>query len=372
MPYIPTMPIYRLVPAIAVSLLIPLAALAQQDPATGPSGLVPGAFPGQAAIPGTPKEEPPTDAEKTLDDAVARLKKLASFSADIVQTVDMLSQKFEIKGVYLKASDNRVYLKLAVSGLGDTPATTLQVCDGTTLWDYQQVLDSQTYRKLSIKAVIKKLNDPVLDASTREQILSRLGFAGPETMLAGLRKAVRFNQKSDETFEGKKVWVLRGQWKDRSGLVGPNQQPLSATMPLPPYIPSNIAVWIGQEDGWPIKVEMIGNATSMLKESRQLGPDGRPMGPNKPPPKVDPSKILLRYSNIKLNPELTTATFAFQAPPDAKGVQDGTDEILNYLDQVIQAETMRKKAEAAKSDPVISGELNVPTPTSTPAPAPPK
>jgi outer membrane lipoprotein-sorting protein len=361
------MPIYRLVPAVAISLLIPLAVLAQQDPATPPGGLAPGAFPGQAAIPGPPKEEPPTDAEKTIDDAIARLKKIASFSADIAQTVDMLSQKFDIKGVYLKASDNRVYLKLAVSGLGDTPATTLQVCDGTTLWDYQQVLDSQTYRKLSISAVLKKLNDPVLDAATREIVMARFGFSGPEAMLGGLRRDVRFNQKSDETFEGKKVWVIRGQWKDRSKLVGPNQQPLSATMPLPSYIPSNIAIWIGQDDGWPIKIEMIGNPTSMLKEARQFGPDGRPQGPNKPPPKVDPSKVVLRYSNIKLNPELTAATFAFQAPPDAKGVQDGTEEILNYLDQVIQSETMRKKAEAAKSDPVISGELNVPSPTPSPA-----
>ena len=327
---------------------------------------------GGIPVPGLAREEPATPAEEVLDKSIARLKKIVSFSADIAQTVDMLNQKFEIKGNYLKASNYRIYLKLAVSGLGDTPATTLQVCDGTTLWEFRQVLDTQSYTKMTIPAILKKLNDPVLEGSPlREMIATRIGFAGPEAMLVGLRKTVRFDQKADDTFEGKKVWIIRGQWKDRSGLVGPGQQPPSATAPLPPYIPSNVYVWIGQDDGWPLKIEMVGNAPSMLgnQDFRRLGPDGRPIGPKIPPPKVDPSRIVLAYKNLKLNPDLKPETFAFQAPAGAPNVQDGTDDLLTFLDRAIQEETMRKKAEAAKGDSssVLPNPIDVPKTDSGPS-----
>ncbi len=371
------MPNDRLAPAIALGLLIPIAAGALAQAPVGPSGI-----PGQGGvpIPGIPKDEPATDAEKTLDDSIARVKKFASFSADVVQAVDMLSQKFEIKGKYLKAPGNRVYLKLAVTGLGDTPATTLQVCDGTTLWDFQQVLDTQSYRKLTITEIFRKLADPVLDAPIRESVIARLGFAGPESMLVGLRKSVRFEMKSDETLDGKKVWLIRGPWKDRAGLFGPNQQAVPATEPLPPYIPSNVAVWIGQEDGWPMKVEMVGNPPSMLRQdSRRMGPDGRPMGAKVTTPKVEPSKITLRYLDLKLDPEIPAETFAFSAPPDARNVADGTEEFTNFLDQAIQSETARKKADSSKgAETLIPGALSVPGPRGgdaaptnlSPAPAP--
>ena len=64
----------------------------------------------------------------------------------------------------------------------------LQVCDGETLWDYQQVLESQSYRKMSVKPVFEKLNSPEIDAKTREQVMTQMGFAGPEALLVGLRK----------------------------------------------------------------------------------------------------------------------------------------------------------------------------------------
>ena len=67
-------------------------------------------------------------------------------------------------------------------------------------------------------------------------------------------------------------------------------------MPLPPYIPGNVAAWIGQDDGFPYKVEMYGNAPLMLARPRKIGPDNKPIGP-KPSasPKVEPSRITLRY-----------------------------------------------------------------------------
>ena len=220
----------------------------------------------------------------------------------------MLGQKFEIKGNYLRQGNDRVYLKLTVSGLGDASATTLQACDGTTLWDFRQVIDTQTYIKYSIGPILQEVAaDPeALDGMPlREMVITRMGFAGPDVLLAGLRKKVAFNQKAEETLDGKKVWVVRGDWKDRTGLVGPNQQPLPPTMPLPPYIPSNVAAWIGQDDGFPYKVEMYGNVPSMLQaDMRRIAPDGKPIGPKPQTTKVEPSRIVLLYLDVKVNPAL--------------------------------------------------------------------
>jgi outer membrane lipoprotein-sorting protein len=372
MPFLPTMPTNRAIPAVAVGLLIPLAALAQAPapgdaakPAPAAGAMTPGAFAFQPGADAAKKEEKkdvkPPAAEEAIDKAIERIRKAKSFSAEIAQSVDMLGQKFEVKGTFLKSGEDRVYLKLAVSGLGDATATTLQACDGTTLWDYRQVLDTQTYRKFSIGPIFKKLDNPVLDATIRDQVHTELGFAGPDALLSGLRQKVTFNQKAEETLDGKKVWVVRGEWKDRSGLVGPNQQPLPATIPLPPYMPANVAIWIGQDDGFPYKVEMYGNLPSMLAaDNRRTGPDNRPLGGAKPPAsKVEPTRIVLRYTDVKVNVPLKPELFGWQPPADARGVQDLTEPYLTRLDQAIQYKTAEKKAEAARStEPTLDGALD--------------
>lgn len=381
------MPINRAIPAVAAGLLVPLVALAQVPTPGGPAPAPPAgqapppgfALPPAAVVPAAaPKKEEeakPTEAEKAIDEAIARLKKDTSFSAEVTQSTDMLGQKFEVKGTFLKSGSDRVYLKLTVSGLGDATATTLQACDGTTLWDYAQVLDTQTYRKFTIAPIFKKLDSPVIDAPIREQIIAELGFAGPDVLLGGLRKKVTFNQKAEETLDGKKVWVVRGEWKDRTGLVGPNQQPYPPMMPLPPYMPANVGVWIGQDDGFPYKVEMYGNIPSMLMaDTRRIGPDGRPLGGPKPPTsKVEPTRIVLRYSDVQVNPPIKPELFGWQPPADARGVQDLTEAFVQRIDQVIQYKTAEKKAEAARAaEPVLDGAIDARANPAANPPAAPK
>ena len=56
-----------------------------------------------AGKPAEPPQEPPTEAERLIDLAIKKIAGLKSVSADMVQNVDMLKQKFDIKGRYLKA-----------------------------------------------------------------------------------------------------------------------------------------------------------------------------------------------------------------------------------------------------------------------------
>jgi hypothetical protein len=46
--------------------------------------------------------QPPTEAEKLIDLAIKKVAGYSSVSADVVQNVDMIKQKFAVTGRYLK------------------------------------------------------------------------------------------------------------------------------------------------------------------------------------------------------------------------------------------------------------------------------
>ena len=363
----------------ALSTLFVLAAAAtwaprgSAQPPQPPAGPAAAPPPPAATAKGTgnpaePAPEPPTEAERLIDLAIKKIAALKSVSADMVQDVVMLKQSFSIKGRYLKGPSSRMYLKLTVTGLPDSSGTMLQVCDGDTLWDYQQILESQTYRKLSIKPVFEQLNSPEIDAKTRDMVMTQLGFTGPEALLMGLRKSVKFDQKEEGTLDGKPVWVLRGTWRNRNGLVGPDQRPLPPTGPLPAFVPSLATLYIGQKDGWPYKMDLVGKIPTILQDTRRIGPDGRPIGSRASIEKVEPSTIRLTYSNVQLDPTIKPEEFAFQAPPGAT-VEDNTDTTLKILLQAIQMQAMQKRAEAAKAEgPILDQPIEIPKVPADPSP----
>jgi hypothetical protein len=346
------MPKNRLLAALAAALFLPLFALAQQAPAPAPATATPA---------------PPTEAELLLDAAIAKLKALNSISAKILERVEMLGQKFRLEGTYLKDSGYKVYLSLKLYGLGDTSGVMLQVCDGATLWDFQKVLDAPSCRKLSIGPILKKLESPDADAEIRDGIYARLGFSGPETLLTGLRKSIQFNQKEEGTFEGKPVWILRGRWKDRDALNAPGQPQVSPTGPLPPHVPSQAAVYLGKDDGWPYQVVLEGRALSLMerkKDERPVGPDGRPIGRMPSARDDEPSRIVLTYSDVALNPKLEDAMFSFTVPSDITP-QDGTEQLTTMLDNALNQRAAQKKADAAKgAGAELPQSIAVPKPAS--------
>src|SRR3954452_15442374 len=238
-----------IIPAVGICCLIPILVWAQApapttapDAAAGsrPPEAAPAAAPAAASTPAATPPAPPTQAELALDEEARKVAALASVSADLVQTVEMLKQKFTIKGTYLKAPGDRVSLRLVVQGLPGSGGEMRQVCDGVTLWDFQQVLESRYCRKVTLAPILEKLKSADLDAASRDQVMTQLGIAGPDILLLGLRKAVHFDQKEEAVYQDEvtkkeiPAYILRGNWQDRQGLLGPNQQPLPEKAPLPP------------------------------------------------------------------------------------------------------------------------------------------
>lgn len=340
----------RSIPTLAVAGLLPLLAWAQ-TPAPEPAPAASAAA--------------PTEAEKVLDAALEKIKALKSVSASVRQEGKMLGQQFQITGRYLKGTPDRIYLLLELSGLGDVTGKMLQVCDGQVLWEYKEVLKTPDIRKRTLAPIFEKLKSPDSDDEIRQQVLNQLGFAGPDALLAGLRQAIEFNQKEEAELDGRKVFIIRGRWKDRATLSGPGQPALPPTGPLPPYVPSLAAVWIGQEDGWPYRVELYGQSPGIMRESREareIGPDGRPVGPALNVETPTPTEIRMVYSDVQLNPELGIEQFAFQ-PPDGVRVIDETQAIVTDLTAVLAQRAAARKAEAAKLGPELPS-IPVPTPPS--------
>src|SRR5262249_14146042 len=145
-------------------------------------------------------------------------------------------------------------------------------------------------------------------------------FIGPEALLSGLRKTFEFNQKEAGTLGGRAVWIIRGKWRRTEPNAASPQPVFPPPGPLPPYVPSIVAVWIGQEDGWPYQVKLEGRAPSALerkKQERQVGPDGRPVAkPIAMPIQEQISSILLVYSDVVLNQPIESGSFDFQPPPE--------------------------------------------------------
>jgi hypothetical protein len=265
----------------------------------------------------------------------------------------MLGQKFRLEGLYRKAPGNKHRLTLKLVGLGDTSGTVVQVCDGVTLFDYQNVLEQPICNKIKIGLILKKLESPDVTDELREAVFLQFNLAGPEVLLTGLRKAVAFDQKAEETFDGHPVWVLRGRWKDRSNLTGPNQPPVPQNGPLPPYVPSITTIWLDKETGWPYQVRLEGRALSLLerqkkKDDRPLGPDGRPIGRPTAVREDTPSRIDLIYSSVLFNTKLGSETFLFE-PPSGVSVQDQTEAITSALDSSLARVAAQKRAAAAKA-----------------------
>ncbi|MFM1801064.1 MAG: hypothetical protein RJA81_416 [Planctomycetota bacterium] len=339
--------------------------------ASAPPGSSPPAFKVETDPTKAAPEEPPTEAEKFLDAAILKVRALKSVSADIAQTAEILNQKFVLKGQYLKGENYRIRLQLTLSGLDSATGSMLQVCDGEYQWDVQQVIDSQAYRKRRIGEIITKVNDPRLDPIIRDQILNQLGFAGPEALLQGLRKAIKFDNMSEDTFEGQQVVVVQGEWKDRSALSAPGQQPLPTNAPLPAYIPSIVRAWIGKDNGWPYQIRLVGRAPSEINLNQALiGPDGRPIRRPSAGPNVVPSSMTLTYSNVKLNPILKPEQFAFTAPPSVTGqVADDTEEFLSILDRLIAEAEARQRA-AGLGESSLKQSIPIPKRVNSAADAP--
>lgn len=362
------MPKNPIIPTLGLILVIGVwASAGAQDP---PAQKADGEAVANPVKPVAADTAPTTEAEKTVDAALTRLKALKSIEADISVSADMLNQKFRVSGTYKRAPGNRVYLLLALAGSADASDKMLQVCDGQTMWDFIKVLDSQRCTKRSIDKILKVLNSPDCDPQMRDDVISGLGFSGPDAVLAGLRKSFVIDQTREDTLDGKPVWILGGSWKDTKTPVTPGSMggnPATLPGPLPPYVPGLVYIYLGKEDFFPYKVVFEGRMPAQIEkrkskaEEQQIDPTGRTVAKKLSAPATKPSKLILSYSKVKMDQPIPDETFAF-TPPANVATQDETEQVVSFLTKAVEDSAERKRAQAAKAGPVLEGSVPAPAP----------
>ncbi len=334
-----------------------------------PTGPTPA--PGLGTPFGGQEERPPTEAETLIDEAIEKLAQITSIEATIQQSTTMLGQTFQLNGEYARAPGNRLYLRLTLSGLGNSEGSMLQISDGQTLYDRQVILQRRSLTKIDVNRFMERINDPEVTQEVRDFFLQKSGFIGPETLLKNLRQLVIFDEKQAGTLDGIPVWKIQGRWGPQAQLVGPNDTPMAPNGPLPSYMPSIVTLWLGQENGWPYRLRLVGRVPSNLDLSRvRTAPGGRLLPPQSQNDSVQPSDVLLVYSNVKLGEKIPDTRFAYA--PDTRNVQDYTETLEAEIDMVVQNLAAMQAREAAAGAgtgtgaPGAGGSSAFPLPPSNP------
>ena len=254
----------------------------------------------------------------------------------------MLSQKFSIKGRYLKAPNRRVYLRLTVSGLPDSErhhASGLRRRNSLGLpANPRQSVLSQAEHQADPRTAQFARSGPE-DRRLRQP--RRWASPGRKRCCSGCEKRSSSIKREDGELDGKKVWILHGTWRTARDLLVPMRSRCRHRRLAPVY-----------PDGSPRSTSArttagLTSSSSWAEgppcfDTRRVGPDGRPIGPKSTIEQVEPSKITLAYSDVKLNATIRVDEFAFQAPPSAN-VDDNTEVISKGLDQAIQVQVQQEE-----------------------------
>jgi hypothetical protein len=265
-----------------------------------------------------------SETDNLLDAAIDKLEGLKQYQADVRQVVEMLGYKFTGNGRYAVAPDYKMLFELKVQ-LTDTTGTLIEVSDGQWRWRSQKILDVPKLEKLDMKRVREIIEKPEFDKTLREQLVKQMGFGGLLPALYGIRDTIKFDNHEEADLEGTPVYLLRGHWRDEALAQVPFRGQQASASNLPWYMPSNVVVWIGRDNGWPYRIEM-----QSVKKAQGM-----------------PTKITLEFLNPQIGVELPESTFAFEPPTTPEAV-DLSDTICKNLENVIQqAEDAKRRGGTA-------------------------
>jgi hypothetical protein len=83
---------------------------------------------------------------------------------------------------------------------------------------------------------------------------------------------------------------------------------------LPPYVPGEATVYLGQADGWPYKVVLAATQLAVPLDTRRRGLNGEPIGARNSIAKLEPTKVTLTYKNVKHHAPLPADQFRAPTP----------------------------------------------------------
>ncbi|HEY2881437.1 MAG TPA: hypothetical protein VGJ15_03365 [Pirellulales bacterium] len=206
--------------------------------------------------------------------AALTIAKQASIQARVRYQVDLFGQHTIGEGIYLQqgAGNERQFCLQLQTPVGQQRLTFTQVCDGKFLWQYQEssqkpagdTTDGPTISRIDLRRVRQAIEQtkhrPQLDSCI--DLSGAMALGGLPRLIDGLSQSFHFTRCDNKKLGVLPVWVAQGGWKPE-GLepfskeladLAAHGEPLLLNK-IPPQLPEEVRVFIGQDDLFPYRVE---------------------------------------------------------------------------------------------------------------------
>lgn len=278
----------------------------------------------------TPENAPPNERD-LLARAADQLLSLPAADVKLRQKARLFGQEVTGSGTYLqKQSPRGLLLRLDLKlQVGDQLSSLHQVCDGRFLWIRREAGTAVSLGRVDLErirdAIRSRGRTSWVDASS-----NWLAVGGLPQLLAALGENFQFSAPQAVRTDKASLWVVDGRWKPaRLAELLPDQRDAilagQAADPtrLPPQLPTDVRVVLGQSDLLPYRIEY-----------RRAAPSG-----SSPPPdlaKTEPN-VVLEIIEIRRPQDLDPGLFAYEP---------GNQEVADYTDLYLQALNLAPQAEA--------------------------
>lgn len=185
----------------------------------------------------------------------------------------------------------------------------LQVCDGETLWTYQQFVESRKLTKVDVRQVL----DAQADSEAGPDAPLSLGIGGLPEMLRRLNQSFTFSKPEPGTLGQWPVVRLEGNW--RPGMLAkllPEQAKAIEAGETPnlskleQHVPHRVTLYLGQNDLFPYRIEYERPSTS----------SGQPM-------------LAMEFFEVRFDLPVDPERFTYR--PSYRRVEDHTSQYIEKL-----------------------------------------
>jgi hypothetical protein len=249
--------------------------------------------------------------------AVAAVDGQASISAKVRQKVDLLGRQLVGTGVYLQQGRGpqrllRFELKLQAA---QKTNSTLQVCDGTTLWIHEDLTDRKNLSRVDIARL--RGARPKSPQGPPNHVWLALG--GLPKLLMNLDNTFQFGPVVEGRLDALPVWTVEGQWRpSKLAELLPDQKAAieagnaADTRSLPPNLPDRVVLHLGCDDLFPYVIEYW--RSQPADKSAKANPRGKLLA-------------LLEMFEVQLGATIDPRQFSYQ-PGDLQPI-DRTQEFFD-------------------------------------------
>lgn len=310
-------------PILALAgLLAAVAALPWPD---GPPGAGSARAQQSASHAGVGGDDMRLDAQQLIDQAAVALRKHRSVIAKLRHRLDVFDQRMVGAGSYLQGMGDspttilaRLELKLQMDrGMG----TLQQMSDGRWLWIHSQLEEEPKLVRIDLRRLHEVTTAIGTPAFTGGPLVGELAVSGLPGMLDGLRRGFRFDDVRKASLAGVPMFVVTGHWRAaRLAAVLPDyEEALNSGQGIPAenfprHLPTEVVVWLGQDDLFPYRVEFLRSESTTWWQVQQ--PTRRQV-------------LLLELYEVQYDVPLERALFRYE--PGATPYVDATEELIGRL-----------------------------------------